>query len=391
MVHWDEEHLHLHVFAVDPIRGRVDHLHPGRVAKEAVNKSGEEKSKARGKRANIAYCDAMRAWQNELHKEVFAPAGLLRVGPGRERWSRREYGRAKALARELVSREKRAAALEAQMIAQERREEGLKAREKVIEGRAVEVARREDEASKKIRLAEAAKANAADMERALDVGSRAVINREIDYRQATEERKEGLVFGPAAPESKKQRERLKDVIQPAYDFLVRFAKKVFKLRRREKAVAEKEAQNRMAAKALADERKRNRQPVPATLAKLVKGERLPLDRDAFPDAFFISHGAKPEKILEALDAMSNTSLRRTWVASMQARQLCDERPDLAADLGRGVKCLEFAARQRGFDLETGQHDPEAAEDPKRARLHVDTKPDSIRVVRRNRQRGRERG
>ncbi|SEL81207.1 hypothetical protein SAMN05444413_1172 [Roseivivax marinus] len=169
VVHWDEEHLHLHVFAIDPVRGRVDHLHPGRAAKAAVNMSAGPKSKARGKKANAAYCDAMRAWQDELHGEVFATSGLLRYGPGRHRWTRKEYGRAKALAADIASRETRLSDLEAWEGAQERRQDEQDARESDLDNRQTNMEEREAAAEEKVARAAAAQADALALRNALEV------------------------------------------------------------------------------------------------------------------------------------------------------------------------------------------------------------------------------
>lgn len=386
VIHWDEEYLHIHVFAADPLRGRADLLHPGRVAKDAVNKSGKEKSKARGKLANIAYCDAMRAWQDELHAEVFAQAGLLRIGPARNRWSRKDYGRAKALQRDIASREKRIADLEAWECKQERRQETQDAREKELGERYAEIARRENEAAVKARKAESVKTDADALRKAINSGSRAVANRELDYREPTEKQKEGLKFGPGASKSKKKRERLIDVIRPAYDIVLGLAKKAFFLRRREAEVKRREAQNRKAAMALAEERQRVGLVVPKTLAQIAAGEALPLDRGAFPDALFVARGANAAELQKQLDEMTNVSIRRAWVATWQSIQICDGRPDLSEELGRGAAVLEEAARMRGYDLESGKHLPQKATDLKRSQLHVDTEPAPIRIVRRNKQR-----
>ena len=391
VVHGDEEYLHIHVFAIDPVRGRVDHLHPGRVAKDAVNMSGEEKSKARGKKANMAYREAMVAWQDSLHEDVFAQAGLLRIGPGRHRWSRKEYGRAKALQNEIAGREQYLVALEAWDGAQERRQGDLDDREKEIDTRDAEVARRLAEADAKIREAEQAKRVAIALRTALDLGSRAVANRELDYREPTEECKEGLEFGPGAPQSKNGRKRLMNAVRPAYDFVVGLAKKAFNLRRREAQVASQKAENRGAAMALAKERQREGRSVPDTMAQIIHGDPLPLDRSAFPGALFVSRGGNSAKLQKTLDEMPNVSVRRAWIATWQSQAICDERPDLADELSRGVAILETTALQRGYDLETGKHDPKAAKDAKKASLHLDTEPDPIRIIKPVRQRVRIRG
>jgi len=391
VVHWDEEHLHLHVFAVDPIRGRVDHLHPGRVAKDAVNNSGEEKSKDRGKRANVAYCDAMRAWQDDLHREVFEPAGLLRIGPGRARWSREEYGRAKALARDVASREQQIAEFVAWDGKQERREKRLDAREKALKGKETDLACKEAAVKIDTQRAKDAVADAKALRIALDRGSLAVAHRELDYRVGTEESKEGLEFGPGAPKSKRQRKRLMDAVRPAYDFVVDLARKAFNIRSWEKRVAKVETQNLAAAAVIARERRQAGQVVPAAVTQIIEGEALPLDRESFPGALFVERGSDVGVLGKQLDEMSNATVRRTWVATWQSMEICDERPDLAKDLNRGVQALEEAARQRGFDLESGKHDPEKATDPKRARLHVDAEPDPIRIIWKDRKRVQTRG
>ncbi len=391
VVHWDEEHLHLHVFAADPVRGRVDHLHPGRVAKDAVNKSGEKKSKELGKKANIAYCDAMREWQDKLHEEVFAPAGMMRMGPGRDRWSRKEYGRAKALARDIAAREDQLVNFNAWEGAQEERQARLENHEKALERRDAEILQREVEATEKTLRAEAAEADAIALRCALDRGCRAVANRELDYRAPTEDRGEGLEFGPGAPKSKIQRKTLMDVVRPAYDFVVDLAKKAFNIRRWQTRLAREKAQNQKAAKVIAEERERAGQLVAEPLAKIMEGKALPLDREAFPGAMFVDHGCDTGELQKRLDEMSNVSLRRSWVASWQSTQICDERPDLAQDLERGVAALELAAQQRGYNLESGKHDPDAAGDPDRARLHLDSEPAPIRIIRKDWQRVRRRG
>jgi hypothetical protein len=118
VVHWDERMVHAHLYAIDPARGRVDHLHPGRAAKRAFEADPShvalEKAE-RNKGGNRAYCAAMRAWQDRLHREVFHGHGLLRVGPRRERLSRADYQHAKQVAaarRDDVDRQERLEALE---------------------------------------------------------------------------------------------------------------------------------------------------------------------------------------------------------------------------------------------------------------------------------------
>lgn len=104
VAHWDERHVHAHMLAIDSERGRVNALHPGTAAKEAFvsdpRHRGLMSKKERNRADDRAYKRAMREWQDELHQSVFAPAGLLRVGPRRGRLSRAEYMHAKHAASE---------------------------------------------------------------------------------------------------------------------------------------------------------------------------------------------------------------------------------------------------------------------------------------------------
>ncbi|MBN9678879.1 hypothetical protein [Salipiger bermudensis] len=88
VVHWDEEFLHAHITALDPVRGSVKHLHPGHAAKGRVSMEAEGRKISKdqvNKLGNIAYCDAMRGWQDDFYAAVFKDAGLPRYGPRRER------------------------------------------------------------------------------------------------------------------------------------------------------------------------------------------------------------------------------------------------------------------------------------------------------------------
>ncbi|KKM68744.1 hypothetical protein LCGC14_1457860, partial [marine sediment metagenome] len=101
VIHWDEDHVHAHYLAIQPRKGRIDELHPGRTAKAAFNEAhAAEKAtdpKAVGKGANAAYRAAMRRWQDDFYEAVFDPAGLLRFGPKRLRYTRAEYKQAMAV------------------------------------------------------------------------------------------------------------------------------------------------------------------------------------------------------------------------------------------------------------------------------------------------------
>lgn len=84
--HSDEAHPHLHFYVVNPQSGNVKDVHPGfRAAKGAQTP----------KQQRIAYNAAMRAFQDRFWEHVAGPAGLARLGPGRQRMSRAQWTRVK--------------------------------------------------------------------------------------------------------------------------------------------------------------------------------------------------------------------------------------------------------------------------------------------------------
>ncbi|MER1968787.1 hypothetical protein [Castellaniella sp. GW247-6E4] len=89
--HTDEEHPHLHFYAV-PLKGeRFEVLHVGRQAAANAAAAGEKKGAQ-----NDAYKAAMRAWQDDFHERVAASFGLARTGPKRERLTRAQWQARKA-------------------------------------------------------------------------------------------------------------------------------------------------------------------------------------------------------------------------------------------------------------------------------------------------------
>lgn len=94
--HEDESHFHVHAYIVptdDPEMRALRH-HPGVVAKRAMMAAGPtegEDSKALSKRADRAYKQAMREWQDAYHDAVGVPCGLARLGPQRRRLTREQW------------------------------------------------------------------------------------------------------------------------------------------------------------------------------------------------------------------------------------------------------------------------------------------------------------
>lgn len=215
---------------------------------------------------------------------------------------------------------------------------------------------------------------------ALKTGVKAVEDRELDYRPATEKEAEGLAFGPAAPNDKTWRKRLAEAVRPAYDHIVGFARSLFHLRKKEAALERKAAENARRARVIALAEAAAGRQAAHDLAAIAKGgEPLPYSEASFPGAWAIRADAQKEEVQAKLDAMTNLTLRDRYQASRDAVLLCDETPSLKALFTRGMRALQIGAAQRGFDLETGRHDPSRASDPERARLHTDRQPKGISV------------
>ncbi|MCB1356092.1 MAG: plasmid recombination protein [Maritimibacter sp.] len=209
-------------------------------------------------------------------------------------------------------------------------------------------------------------------------GMQALENDELAYRPATEKKKEGLKFGPNAPEKEPERRKLREVIRPAYEWLVGFARSLFM---RENAVAKREAENRRAASALAAEERRISGRHSEVLGDILNG-RGPENYASqdFPDGFRVPHDIDGEELNRLLAEMTNRDLREKHGASRDAAMLIEDDPALALEFQRGAEAIEIIAKKRGYDLETGRHDPKKATDPELAHQHTDSDPEPIRVV-----------
>lgn len=112
-IHLDERHVHLHIYGLDRHRGSVNRLHPGKAALDEFRaRHGALSSKGSDlfQRSKRAYCDAMREWQDDLHREALGRVGLCRFGPRRFRYSGGQWNERK---REEEERAKAQTTLEA--------------------------------------------------------------------------------------------------------------------------------------------------------------------------------------------------------------------------------------------------------------------------------------
>lgn len=238
--------------------------------------------------------------------------------------------------------------------------------------------------------------------KAIEVGMEAIEMRQMDYRQVKEERPEGLKFGPAAPRDEVKRMMLADAVRPAYDFLVGIAKKAFGLRQKEVDLAQKEAEQadarrheeaEMRRRAAVIERAENAagRTVPDDVSAVAQARTLEVSHDAFPGAWYVKCDMDVAKLSEKFEKTTNVDMMKAHRATSDAVLICKERPEIANDFVRGQKAIEAVAVLRGFDLETGKHDPAMAKDKPLASRHNDQLPDPIKVVRTARQRQRQRG
>ncbi len=103
--HQDEEHPHLHFYAVPKPGQQFNDLHQGRAAAAKSKKAGESKPQQQA-----AHTKAMREWQDRVYAGLGRQFGLARLGPRRRRRTRAEWVEEVALAQALGAAERAGAA-----------------------------------------------------------------------------------------------------------------------------------------------------------------------------------------------------------------------------------------------------------------------------------------
>lgn len=198
VAHTDEAHYHLHAFEIAGDR-RLDarQAHPGYAAKRAVEPlEGESETDTAGRR-NRAFREAMVHWQDEHHRAVGAPNGLLRMGPRRRRLSRPAYLQEKKAAEGVarIRAAQRAEEARAGAAAEQRELKERKSADRLHEiraeadelGRRSEEARAEAEAAEKLRAArvsEAEQITSRAMDLIIDLAER---KRQLEEAMAAED------------------------------------------------------------------------------------------------------------------------------------------------------------------------------------------------------------
>jgi hypothetical protein len=331
----------------------------------------------------------MRAYQSDFHDAVFSKAGLLRFGPRRERLSTSEYKRKKAAARESAELQQKHADLSGS-IGDMQLERAMTAHERTRVEQHALIVQEEKSAleSGKLELAgrsDALGAREAQLrveKRAMVRGRHAIEREEIVYRPRDEDKPERLTAGPNAPQDARARRKLAEVIQPAARWLIGLARSFWRAKKRERQAERGLAEARRAAALVADHQRKDGQVVQSSIADVASGI-VPgsYSVDAFPEALAVAADEDPKRLQRRLDDMTNATVVRRYDATSDAALLTEDQPELTEQFETGRRVLSLTARQRGLDLHTGVHDPDAAEDASRARLHVDTPPHPIRVRR----------
>lgn len=84
----DEAHPHLHFYCVAKPGQSFDDLHQGKKAQRKLKKENPQATK---QEQNLAFCEAMRALQDDFSHHVGQCFGLTRIGPKKRRLTRAEW------------------------------------------------------------------------------------------------------------------------------------------------------------------------------------------------------------------------------------------------------------------------------------------------------------
>jgi len=184
---------------------------------------------------------------------------------------------------------------------------------------------------------------------------------------------------------------------PAYDLLVGFARRIFRVREREEALAAKEAEQQSLAEAqekeaadlrrraavVASSMKKAGRAVPDRLEALAEDRDIPLDEDGFPGAWAIPLDTEPQALRERLESTTNLELRAAFQETRDAVRLIEDDDDLREKYQNGLTVIEADAAERGFDLEIGRQDLRKVKDLKKAMRHTDQFAPPIKVIRKS--------
>lgn len=288
-------------------------------------------------------------------------------------------------AAEAANDRKKAASLKAaaERDAREARKQSAEATRTLNEAKTVQTA-----ASEELHAAQQERAELAAREKAIRVGTQALISEELAYAPPNAEKAEGLKWGRNRPESEQRRTWLVEAIKPAAGWLIGFARSIYGfVRERDSALAEQKARAEAILKA---ERRQGRAPSQTMVDLMNEVDADPRPEVPIPGAWALPRDMTAKQIDAHLAAMTNADLCNAYAPTRDARDLT-EHSDMQRCYAAGLHHLLKEARRRGVDVELREFNPTKATDPKRAELHGDLKPMPIRVRRRDRTRTRTRG
>ncbi len=225
---------------------------------------------------------------------------------------------------------------------------------------------------------------------AVELGLEMLEAGRITYRPASEGKNEGI---NTKGDDKSSLERVRAKLEPGQKWLLGIARSYFRFQKsmtaQSKSMQRDAAEQRRRALVLEREEKRSARRLQPTLVEIISGIASGLmhsratqySEDDFPGAIAVtSQDPKTlERHMAACDRMKNAELRSAWLATADARMLCDESPNLQKAYMNGCGLLVGVAEARGLDLNSGIHDPGQAADPTKAHLHTDSIPEPIRV------------
>ncbi len=233
-------------------------------------------------------------------------------------------------------------------------------------------------AEKQRRAAEQERASLAAREESLKIGTQAIIAEELVYLPPSSDAAEGLTWGRKRPESKERRLWLAEKIKPARDWLVGFARSIFGHQEQNEAVL---AEQKARAEAIVEAESRQGRKPPKTMVDLIKeagadpGEKLPI-----PNAWALPAEMTARQIEKQLAGMTNTAICDAYAPTRDAKEFT-EHSDMQKRYQAGFDRLLKEAERRGLDVELREHHPGKGTDPERARLHTDSPPVVLRVMR----------
>lgn len=147
------------------------------------------------------------------------------------------------------------------------------------------------------------------------------------------------------------------LIRPAYDFLVKFAKKTFGLRQKEADLAQSEADAAEASRLEEAEIRRKARIIARTeaaagravgvdVAAIAQGRPLDFSQDAFLGAWFVSLNSDPKKLTEKFEKTTNLEMLNAYRATCGEVLICQEHPEQAGDFIRGQRSIEAVAEKK---------------------------------------------